>query len=136
MSHLPLPRVEAPVHQFVSMRFGLPNAVHFNSDQERWAYARDCQRLRDAMPAGECRVAPRVGVTGLRGRSIEAGALVNAADLGENEVGRARLESLILQGYILRSERQSAEELESIAAHVRHVRTLNEAFIASAKEGK
>jgi len=75
-----------------------------------------------------------VGVTGLRGRPLESGSLVSASDLGEGEVGRTRLESLILRGYILRSEQQTAEELAEIAEHVARVRELNAAFVAEARQ--
>src|SRR6478609_4595426 len=122
------------IDQFVS-RFGLP-PIEFSSDQARWDYARDCQRIRDSLPSGECRVAPRVSLATWRGRPLASGATVVAEDFGANESGQFRLEELVYSGHVLRSEKPSAPEIAEIAAHVQKVRALNAAFVADTPAAK
>jgi hypothetical protein len=135
MNHLPTPRVDAPIHQ-VSSRFGTPPALQFSSDEAQWAYVAACNRIRNELPAGQSVVAPRCSLSTRRGSPLEAGAPVTAEELGEGVKGLDRLEDLIFSGHVLRSERQTAEELASIAEHVEHVREMNSAFIGESVSAK
>lgn len=125
------------VDEFAS-RYGIPVTFYGEDPNARSRYARECQRLRNEMPAGECRVAPRVSLSTPRGRPLEPGTLVAAEDFddGAPMSGFKRLEEMIEDGYVLRSERQTAQELAEIAEHVARVKALNAAFVADTSAAK
>jgi hypothetical protein len=140
------------MNQFVSLRHGIPPEIQFCTDEEKWAYGRECQSIRDALPAGEMRVAPRDSICTPRGRPFEAGAVITAADFrdaagapkraaeavdfSDSDNASAKLEELVLSGRILRSDRETEEEREAIAEHTQKVRDLNEAFVADTPSAK